>query len=85
MISITIPASAFDPAKTTKHMLHHNSTTTIGNSKICDIEVKRRCIDDVHLIIRYNTADNSVFVRDNKTESGTYRIDRDEALNHNTF
>ena len=49
------------------------------------IEVNRRCSDDVHLIIWYDTAANSVFVRDNRTESGTFRIEGDEALNPRTF
>lgn len=85
MLKIRVPASQFAPAKTSEHHLNKYASTTLGSCQICDIKVERRCIDDVHLIIRYVPGTQDVLVRDNRTESGTFRTDRDEALNPRTF
>lgn len=85
MLKVTVPASPFAAAKSSQHLLRQHSSTVLGSCQICDIKVDRRSIEDVHLILRYDPDTQTVLVRDNRTESGTFRTDRDEALNPRTF
>ena len=39
----------------------------------------------MHLILRYETVNQEVLVRDNRTDSGTFLVNRNEALNPRTF
>ena len=85
MLRVIIPKSSWAPPQTIEHLLNLNSTTILGSCKICDVKLDRKSIDDVHLILRYETANQEVLVRDNRTDSGTFLVNRNEALNPRTF
>ena len=85
MLLIKTPAKPFENASVSEHMLAPNTTTIIGSCIICDIRLRRKSIDDVHLILKYDKDRKEVLVRDNKSDDGTYFADRGEALNNKTF
>ena len=81
MLKIIEPASKWAPKKESLHQLKKDGTTILGSCPISDIRLDRRSIDDVHLIMRYDTATNELMIRDNRTESGTFQVNKNEALN----
>lgn len=85
MLKIIIPASNWAPKKEESFKLNLNATTTLGSCTICDIKLNRKSIDDVHLILKYDKAAGEILIRDNRTESGTFQVNRNEALNPRTF
>ena len=85
MIKIITPATKWAPKKEESYKLNVNATTTVGSCTICDIKLNRKSIDDVHLILKYDTAAREILIRDNRTESGTFQVNRNEALNARTF
>lgn len=89
MLRVIVPATKWAPPKEESHRLNRNATTTLGSCAICDIKVDRQSIDDVHLIIRYNSAaapqQEEILIRDNRSQSGTFLVNKGEALSHRTF
>lgn len=65
--------------------MNRNATTTLGSCNICDIRVDRKKIDAVQLVIKYDEANNEVFIRDNRTESGTFQVNTSSALDQNVL
>ena len=81
MLKIVIQATKWAPEKVSYHQLNKDATTTLGSCSLCDIRVDRRRIDDVHLVMRYETRTDELLIRDNRTESGTFQVAKNEALN----
>ena len=53
----------------------------LGTCNICDIRLDRKSLDDVQLIFKYDAQSGVVLVRDNRSESGTFKVNTNEALN----
>ena len=65
--------------------MNRDSTTILGSCSISDIRLDRKKIDAIHLVMRFDTATNELSIRDNRTESGTFQVNTNSALDQGTL